>query len=416
VDVKPADRKPAGAGPAKAAKPVLPADPSTAFAQLARDPKPIANASTVPELYHNARVLETKGDALGARRAYLTLVRLPGEFIDPQLRLAALLRIQDGRAGAREVYADLAASNPARAVQLVYAQQLPPADRRNKIEALVADDPGFIPGWYALAGLYGDESGTVPTLTERRLEYDALDRVLSADEDGKLAPFFLDQRMRAEWVDNAKRRKAAIEARFNGASTRPTASFRRGDQGWLAAVTLPEPATGITYRIGDSGAFVPVAAAESADSGSRKPTATANFNLPADQARTTVYVSYNDLSGGHAGPFPIPFDPREALAANQRQVLELTSGSWLDWAADRDLVYFNHLIVYRCALKEAHIGFGDGPIDMALPLPPCDEVKPYGVPADARVSVNVPADVAGVSVALTYADGSPSEVKRFERP
>src|SRR4051812_42852596 len=47
-----------------------PADPAEAFSTLARQGGIVPDPKTAPELYHNARLYEARGDALAARRAY----------------------------------------------------------------------------------------------------------------------------------------------------------------------------------------------------------------------------------------------------------------------------------------------------------------------------------------------------------
>ena len=232
-----------------------PADPAEAFSTLARQGGIVPDPKTAPELYHNARLYEARGDALAARRAYRALAALGLDYIDPHLRYAALLRVQDGRAGAREVYSELMRERPTRAVALAQALQFEGAERRAKVEAFAAANPDYAPAQAVLATEYSEDQLGAQTLTQRRLEFDALERFLEAEKDGRLTPFFLDQSLLAQWLDNARRRKSAIEAFFQGAQTQPTASFTRSNTGWIAAFHLPEPATALAVRIGETGEF-----------------------------------------------------------------------------------------------------------------------------------------------------------------
>ncbi|RVD52486.1 methyl-accepting chemotaxis protein, partial [Mesorhizobium sp. M2D.F.Ca.ET.140.01.1.1] len=74
------------------------------FAQLSAQGGAIADPTRPDEFYHNARVYELAGDMLNARRAYLAFAGFNVDAIDPYTRFATLLRVQDGKAGAREVF------------------------------------------------------------------------------------------------------------------------------------------------------------------------------------------------------------------------------------------------------------------------------------------------------------------------
>ena len=52
----------------------------------------VATPKTAPELYHNARSFEARGESAAARRDYLAFAALGTDHLDPLLRLAALIR------------------------------------------------------------------------------------------------------------------------------------------------------------------------------------------------------------------------------------------------------------------------------------------------------------------------------------
>jgi hypothetical protein len=304
---------------------------------------------------------------------------------------------------------------PARIVSLVHAQQFEGTERRVKIEALANDYPDFPPAQYFLAEEHSEDRLGSQTLTERRLEYEALERFLEAESEGKLSALFLDHSVLAQWLDRARKRKAATEAFFKTATTRPTATFTRSNTSWIAAVHVPEPATSVSYRIGENGDFKSTGASPAIDPRTGRAMPMLSFELPADQGTTPIYVVYDDATGHTAGPFVINFDPKVALPAGQRDILERMPSAWVSFHPERELLYFTTLVSYRCALDSAVIGFDGGPLDTSLPLPDCDGRNPHAVPADARPYLTVPKSVRTVSVQLTYFDGSQSEVKMFRR-
>ena len=79
----------------------------------------------------------------------------------------------------------------------------------------------------------------------------------------------------------------------------------RSNGGWTVSISLPEPATGISYRLGDAGAFKPTGLLDLLDqrTGQRMPNP--SFEMPAKAAATVIQVRYETADGGSVGPFPI---------------------------------------------------------------------------------------------------------------
>jgi len=94
--------------------------------------------------------------------------------------------------------------------------------------------------------------------------------------------------------------------------------------------------------------------------------------------------------------------------------LHSTATSWLSFREFNGLlVYFTHLMSYRCAIREARIGIDTAMPDRALRIPPCDMKDPNEIPASAQLYMKLPPTTQFVSVELTYRDGSVSEIKSF---
>src|SRR6202008_2653796 len=138
--------------------------------------------------------------------------------------------------------------------------------------------------------------------------------------------------------------------------------------------------------------------------------------LDADQGAATIYVRYVDRRGEEVGPFPIKFDPLGALVRDQSKSLEMTASSWLSF---RDfnglLIYYTHLMSYRCAIREVRIGIDTNLPDKVLKLPPCNMKDPSAIPYDAKPYLKLSPANQFVSVELTYRDGGVSAIKSFRR-
>jgi uncharacterized caspase-like protein len=196
----------------------------------------------------------------------------------------------------------------------------------------------------------------------------------------------------------------------------PIASFSRHNGGWTVAFSFLEPTLGISWRMGDSGEFRETGFLDMLDPRTRKRMANPGIQLPADAPAGTIQVRYIDASGEMKGPFPIKFDPEAALLRDQRKILDMTATSWLSF---RDfnglLLYYTHLVSYRCAIRELRIGIDSAVPDKVVKLPPCDMRNPMEIPNGAQVYMKLAPTTQSVSVELTYRDGSISETKSFRR-
>ena len=132
--------------------------------------------------------------------------------------------------------------------------------------------------------------------------------------------------------------------------------------------------------------------------------------------RPTLMVRYVDITGEMQGPFPIRFDPETALIRDQRKILDMTATSWLSFREFNGLlVYYTHLMSYRCAIREVRIGIDSTMPDKVLKMPPCDMRDPHAIPSEAQPYLKLPGATKSVSVELTYRDGSVSELKTFRK-
>ncbi|MDR3493908.1 MAG: serine/threonine-protein kinase [Ancalomicrobiaceae bacterium] len=380
------------------------------YAALSQDDGPVASPRSAPELYHNARRSESRGEASAARRAYLDLARLDVDAVDVWLRFATVLRVQDGRAGAATVLTDLAPSPTSLAYQLAAASLAEEAERGHRIAAFVAAHPDYGPGWYLMADEVSESRLGSQTLTEKRQEREALAKFLASGEAGDLARHFLDPVMLGDWLEAARRRKTALDTTLGNAQTAPAATFQRSNAGWSAYVQLPEAAIGFAYRLGDSGPFTTAAQSQGLDPRTGKPPPNTLIAFADGREPAEIDVRYTDLRGREVGPFTLRFDADAALARQIRDTLELTKGAWVSF---RDfggtLMYTTHLVSYRCGLTSAAYALnGSGDLH-PIALPPCDRRDPFAIPANVKPYLTVPATTATVRVVVTYKDGTTSE-------
>jgi hypothetical protein len=202
----------------------------------------------------------------------------------------------------------------------------------------------------------------------------------------------------------------------NDSVNAPIAMFSRHNGGWTVVFSIVDPTLGISWRMGDSGEFRETGFLDTLDSRTRKRMPKPSIELAADAPAATIEVRYIDASGELQGPFPIKFDPEAALIRDQRKILDMTATSWLSFREFNGLlVYYTHLMSYRCAIREIRVGIDSTVPDKVLKLPPCDPRDPMAIPRDAQPWLKLTPSAKFVSVELTYRDGSVSEIKSFRR-
>ncbi|ANW02341.1 caspase family protein [Bradyrhizobium icense] len=202
----------------------------------------------------------------------------------------------------------------------------------------------------------------------------------------------------------------------NDSVNAPIAMFSRHNGGWTVVFSIADPTLGISWRIGDSGDFRETGFMDTLDPRTRKRMPNPSVELPADAPAAVIQVRYVDTNGELQGPFPIRFDPEAALIRDQRKILDMTATSWLSFREYNGvLVYYTHLMSYRCAIREVRVGIDSAVPDKVLKMPPCNTRDPSVIPHDAQPYLKLAPATRSVSVELTYRDGSVSEIKSFRR-
>ncbi|MBZ9735330.1 methyl-accepting chemotaxis protein [Mesorhizobium sp. CA18] len=387
------------------------------FAQLAAQGGTIADPKRPDEFYHNARVYELAGDMLNARRSYLAFAGFDVDAIDPYTRFATLLRVQDGKASAREVFGQLAEKAKAPSLKLVHLLQFDDAQRLDKLNAFIAANPDYAPAYFLLAQEFSEDRLGSQTLADKRSEATALTKFVSYEKDGGLLKYFVDQTQLADWLDRSRTRLTALGDVLDPSRFVPTLTPTRSNAGWSMTISLPEPATAISWRFGDNGPFTDTGMLAMNDQRTGKPMPNPSFELPDSTAATNIGIKYLDIRGRETGPFDIRFDPDSALQQGNKQILDQFWTSWIafDAGGNRGLVYFTQMLSFRCAIRQVHYSLNGTALDKEIKMPPCDAKDPYAIPSDYQPYFKVKDDVKSMAVQVTYTDGTKSPVREYKR-
>lgn len=100
-------------------------------------------------------------------------------------------------------------------------------------------------------------------------------------------------------------------------------------------------------------------------------------------------------------------------AAEIKPILEATRSAWVAVREydGRDLVYFTHLMAWRCGIAEIRYGLNGAAAETLLPMEPCYEAEavPNALKSDSGVEIYLSealGSVQSVAVRLVMDDGS----------
>ena len=377
----------------------------------------IADPGRPDQYYHNARVYELGGDMLNARKSYVAFAGFGVDALDPYLRLATLLKVQEGKASAREVLGALKETNKSPALSLAHLLQFEDAQRIEKLENFIKANATYGPAFFAQAEEYSEDRLGSRSLADKRSEAEALDTFLSFEKDGGLNKHFIDQAFLSEWIERARSRRVAVSDILEPGKYQPTLNAMPSNGGWIMSISLPEAATSIGWRMGADGEFTDTGVLGVNDPTTGKKMPNPSFMLPENTPAGTISITYQDVKGRNVGPFDLPFQPGNALESSQKQILDQFWTSWIafDASGNRGLVYFTQIVSTRCGLKEAKYGLNGAAPEKILELPPCDPKRPYELPDGFLPYFKVGDDVKSMNVQITYADGTQSPVREFQR-
>ncbi|MEM7302325.1 MAG: caspase family protein [Pseudomonadota bacterium] len=390
------------------------------FAKLTSRALIVEKPTRPHEFYANARMREIQGDYPKARQDYLKFFAFGEEKIDPHYRFQSFLRIQEGRAGAREFYRTLSQGQRDR-ILLFAAMLLGEREQRLKdIAQFIKDNPEFAPAYYELSQDFSLARLGQQSLADKKAEFQLLKKFVALVEDGQFLKYFFDQQMAALQVEDAKTRLAALSFLDTAALENPVKlNATRSNQGWMMSISIADQATEIFVEHSGqppaSTGFLPGAVNPTTG----KPVPFPSFELPGNAKPMNIKVSYLDVRGQFQGPFEVAFDPALALVAGQKMILDRFATGWISYR-DYDgklLAYFSHLVSYRCAIERIEYSIDSEDLDRTFDLLPCDPNDPHSInfgKKTSKIHISIPRDSSFMSVRLMYRDGTESDLKRFE--
>ncbi len=386
------------------------------FVNLTKSGGIIENASKPEEHYHNARLFEQRGDYLNARRSYNAFFAFKLNFLDPHLRYQSFLTLQEGRAGAREIYSTLYESDKRPLIEYARILLFDAPQRTEMLKAFVAANPDFAPAFYELSREYSAARKGTQSIADKRAEREAIETFQKLNAEGKFLRHFVDKELATSWLQDIETRGKALAAVKATLDNPITLLAMRSNSDWTVTLQTMEVPREIFYRLEGEDSFRSTGIQEVKSWATGLNLPVMHISLKPNTGKTNLYVKYTDVGGEMRGPFTLEFDPDKALFDGQKKIVGMTKNSWVSFRDydGRLLLYFTHLLSYRCAVKEIAYGIDSENTPSQLDVPECDPKQPNTVPAKGGY-IEIPRNSKNVMVQLTYKDGTKSEAIRFDR-
>jgi hypothetical protein len=378
----------------------------------------IAAPKTPEEHYHNARVHELGGNFVSARKEYAEYLAANLEAIDPWLSYAAMLKAQEGKAGALDSFRSLGdkLKPPTVSYQAAFAMFDDGEARVTKLKALADANPDFGPLPWLISQEYSEGRKGDQTLADQRVEKEWLEKFRKAQAAGKFEKFFLDKKEAQKWTDAAEARWAKLTSTPERVLENPvTVTAQQSNSGWAAIFSLTDfKAKELFYRLDGKGEFISTGHLPYQSPQTGMPminTFVPMPNLPPGEH--TIEVKYTDKNGATNGPYTLKFSTGDQQFAQAKMSLNMVSGSWLSFR-DYDgkvLLYFTTLMSYRPAIKEVHYSLNSEALDQTFKFKATDKMFEVG----DDLYLTVPSNTQFANVQITYKDGTKSPVQKVMR-
>lgn len=378
----------------------------------------IATPSTPEEHYHNARLHELGGNFAAARKAYADFLSANLDVLDPWLSYSAMLKVQEGRAGAAEALRYFADKPPGKTASFQVALALlnEPPGRAAKLEEIARAQPDYGPVFYLLSQEFAEPKRPDPTLADQRAERDWLEKFRAAHVNGKVVKYFIDQKEPQKWLEAADTRWAKLTSSMSQVLENPiTLTASQSNSGWAVTFALADyTAKELFYRVDGQGEFQSTGHLAYNSPQTGRPMINPHVPLPnLPPGEHTIEVRYLDKNDQTNGPYTLKFSTADETLAQGKQMVNQTAGSWLMFR-DYDgklLLYFTTLMTARPVIKEVRYSLNSEKLDRTFAFTPSNKMFEVG----NELYLSVPKDTQFACVQVTFKDGTTSKMQTFRK-
>ena len=329
------------------------------FSEINKSNGIIDNPTKPEQFYHNARIQELGGDYINARKSYNSYFAFKLDFIDPHLRYQTFLKIQEGSAGAREIYSTIYERDSRPIVEFVRILLFNSPTRTKMLHDFILRNPDFTPAFYELSKEYSEIRKGIQSQSDKKKELKYLEKFMSLKNEGKFLKYFVDNEIASEWISYAEKRIKALSTLSNIIKN-VTFNTILSNQGWLLNLQIIEPAKEILYKIGDEEEYTSTGLSGYVDLKTNLEMPNTSISMPKDKEtmNTIIYVKYKNINNEMMGPFNLNFNGLEEYKKSSKRILN-NLPIWIsfDDRANYERWGFIGIMPYRCAISKIRYRF-----------------------------------------------------------
>jgi hypothetical protein len=379
----------------------------------------ISNPTRPEQAYHNARIYELNGDYGNARLSYNQYFAYKLDFVDPHIRYQTFLKVQEGRAGAQEIYSAIYENDQRPVVEFARILLYAPPQRTKMLQDFITKNPDFSPAYYELSQEFSSIRKGVQSLNDKRNELDALKKFKRLNSEGKFLKYFIDNEFATKWEEDAEKRLRALSLVAEMTeSNSVTLSAMNTSIGWNINLSLLEKSREIFYRLEGTEDFSSLEHYGQVDPSTGLKIPKNFFYLPKEVKKAKLYVKYLDINNNEVGPFELDFDMLKLHKESEVKLLKQLNTAWVNFRKQSSspgnrIVYMYITAAGRwCGLKEIWYGIDKEIPDKKFPIiEECDLDKLEA--GHAETMLELPVETEFASLRLVFFDGQMSEVKKF---
>ncbi|MDA3076719.1 hypothetical protein OFO12_04940 [Campylobacter sp. JMF_04 NA10] len=380
----------------------------------------VANPTTAEEFYHNARIYELNGDYGNARRAYVKYFSFKTDKLDPHLRFQKFLKIQEGKAGTKEIYNDMFEKSELITDKYAFILLEDGDKKLEKLQNFIKEHTEFAPAYFELARSYSKSVLGTQGTNDKKLEKLYIDKFIELNQAGKLVRYFIDKDELDEQIKYANERKAELDLiKFDNDIIKVNRTYV--NSGYFLGISIQDEPAEIFYRIDGKGEFVSTGFYDVnyQDTGKPIPNDQISIAHTAKQPEKFVEIKYINQRGNESEIFRYEWVKKtisgktlSPKAESDINMLKSNSGLWLSpeskrYYNNRYILYFSHLFSYGDGISKIMYGIDTD-------LPDTEILPPFSIGSENdNFMINIDRDFKKVVIKLYYADDTESDIKEF---
>tara|TARA_A100001388_G_C28766284_1_gene500898 strand:- start:472 stop:2472 length:2001 start_codon:yes stop_codon:yes gene_type:complete len=290
----------------------------------------IADPKRPEEFYSNARVYEDRGDYLNARRMYNQYFTFKLDYVDPHLRYQTFLKVQEGRAGALEIYNYLYDIDESPTMEFSRILLFDSKKRIQLLEQYIQKNKDFAPAYYELSKEYSKSRLGIQTLSDQKKELQFIELFLELHNQGYFLRYFIDKELAGSWISDAKERLKVLKklsSKLDG--SRVTYTSQVSNRNFTLILGFKEDIKEILYKTSKESEYKSTGLDNWIDPKTGERAIRKWIDLPLKTTDEIISIKYLDINGIMQGPFEITFNAKDTYVENAKDILNMTRSSWV---------------------------------------------------------------------------------------